>query len=119
MAAARDGGKAAGAWAVNRREFIKTVAATVGVVLTPYGELPLFSASCEPDKWVIEEFNYGAEIGVAAQWGSGNGMIRQVVLFDYYVVDKFTKNRMIAEAKNVLRSWRMQTLKLEAHERIG
>lgn len=81
-----------------RRDFIKSVAAI------PMMGVPVAAAKyVEPDKWVIEDHDWGYAIGIGAVWGSH----RHAVIC-YHRPLGLSRQKAIEIAKNSLRQWYLE-----------
>ena len=86
---------------INRRDFLKLIAISAGVAFVPEIGVTV-SQSMEPVRWLVEEFDYGNELGVAAQWRDGPNSIRRRILISNRVIDR---DESVTLCKQALRQW--------------
>jgi len=91
---------------MTRRSFLKTMAATLAISHVP-SVLNHSVFGSEPE-WMIEEFDWGSRIGVAAQWIVNGTAIRNAYAFDCIGIGDQQKQLMIAYAKQALRQWYLE-----------
>lgn len=85
---------------IKRRDFIKS-----SIVIPAAGlSFPVTAIdSCEPDKWVVEPYDFDFGIGVGAAWGS----LRHAAHMPYFHLG-ITKEKAIEICKNRLRLWYLE-----------
>lgn len=91
---------------LTRRSFLKTMAATLDISHVPsvFSEI---KGVPEPE-WIIDEFDWGAQTGVAAQWIVNGEKIRNAYLFQSLDIGDRQKQLMIAYSKQALRQWYLE-----------
>ena len=87
---------------MDRRSFLKSLAAITGVSVVPDITFA-FPMHAEPAKWIVEYNVYEDLLQVAAQWGNGSSLLRHAVSIP--MRDGVDQGQAIAYCKQAIRQW--------------